>query len=77
MVTTPRIIHVTPQANNHIYHNALSENPDVYERMDEIQGQFQELQKVMKAIKGKDLFGKNAYDLCLVPNAKTSQIQGP
>ena len=38
--------------------------------MDSFQDQFAELRREMKAMKGKELFGKNAHDLCLVPNVK-------
>lgn len=38
--------------------------------MDEFQDQFQAMHKEIQALTGKDLFGKNAYDLCLVPNVK-------
>ena len=38
--------------------------------MEEFQDQFQEMQKELRALKGKDLFGKNTHDLCLVPNVK-------
>lgn len=38
--------------------------------MDEFQDQFVEMQKEIKALGGKDLFGKNAHDLCLVSNVK-------
>lgn len=30
------------------------------------------MQKEIKALRGKDLFGKNASNLCLVPNVKIS-----
>lgn len=63
-------MHVVPQVDDPIYHIAPMENPNGYERMDEFHDQFQELQKKLKVVKGKDLFGKNAYDLWLVPNVK-------
>ena len=28
------------------------------------------MQKEIQALRGKDLFGKNSHDLCLVPNVK-------
>ncbi|KAI5429462.1 hypothetical protein KIW84_034164 [Lathyrus oleraceus] len=44
--------------------------PDVYEKMDEMKDQFLELLKELKTLGGKDLFGKSASELCLVPNVK-------
>lgn len=38
--------------------------------MGEFQDQFQAMQKEIQALRGKDLFRKNAHDLCLVPNVK-------
>ena len=32
--------------------------------------QFLELRKDLKTLRGKDLFGKSAVELCLVPNVK-------
>ena len=42
----------------------------VYERMEEFQDQFLEMQKELRVIHGQDLFGKEAADLCLVLNVK-------
>ncbi|XP_050875847.1 uncharacterized protein LOC127079503 [Lathyrus oleraceus] len=53
-----------------IYHSEASENPDVYDKLDEMRDQFSDLRKEMKALRGKDLFGKSAFELCLVPNVK-------
>lgn len=68
IVITLPAVHVAAQVEDHMYHTAPSENPDVYERMDEFHDQFHDLQKDLKAMKGKNLFGKKAYDLCFVPN---------
>jgi hypothetical protein len=38
--------------------------------MDEMKDQFLELRKELKTLRGKDLFGKSAAELCLVPNLK-------
>ncbi|KAI5429247.1 hypothetical protein KIW84_034025 [Lathyrus oleraceus] len=38
--------------------------------MDEMKDRFLELRKELKTLRGKDLFGKNAIELCLVPNVK-------
>jgi len=42
-----------------------------YDRMDELQEKYDEKQREMRALRGKELFGRNAYDLCLVPNVQT------
>ena len=39
-------------------------------RMDEFQDKFLEMQKELRDIHRQDLFGKEATDLCLVPNIK-------
>lgn len=41
MVTTPPVVHDVPQVEDPIYHNILSENLDVYERMDGFHDKFQ------------------------------------
>ena len=41
-----------------------------YDRMDDFQDQFIEMHKEVKALRGKELFGQNVSDLCLVPNVK-------
>lgn len=38
--------------------------------MDKFQDQFQAFQKEIQALWGKDLFGNDAHDMCLVPNVK-------
>ena len=39
-----------------------------YDRVEELENKFGKIQLELKALRGKELFGKNAYDLCLVPN---------
>ncbi|XP_058751635.1 uncharacterized protein LOC131624732, partial [Vicia villosa] len=60
-------VHTGPFVPEPIYDAAPSE---IHDRMDGFQDQFEELQKEMKALRGKELFGKNVHDLCLVPNVK-------
>ncbi|GAU10612.1 hypothetical protein TSUD_422110, partial [Trifolium subterraneum] len=67
MVVTSPLIHVTPHDNEPIYH---TENVRGYSQMDEILEKFDDMQREIKALRGKDLFGKNAHDLCLVPNVQ-------
>ncbi|XP_050909943.1 uncharacterized protein LOC127123806 [Lathyrus oleraceus] len=59
-----------PRVEETIYHSESFEGPQMYEKMDEMKDQFQELKKELKTLRGKDLFGKNAAEFCLVPNVK-------
>ena len=63
---------MAPFANDEVYLliPPPSENLGVYDRMDNFQDQFDKMQKELKALRGKELFGKNVNDLCLVPNVK-------
>jgi len=36
--------------------------------VDELREKYDEMQREMRALRGKEIFGKTAYDLCLVPN---------
>ena len=47
-----------------------SEDLGLYDRMDDFQEQFDRMQREMKALRGKELFGQNVNELCLVPNVK-------
>ncbi|XP_050920091.1 uncharacterized protein LOC127137700 [Lathyrus oleraceus] len=55
------------RVDENIHHSEAFENPDVYDKLDEMRDQFSNLRKEMKALRGKDLFGKSASKLCLVP----------
>ncbi|KAI5384904.1 hypothetical protein KIW84_071767 [Lathyrus oleraceus] len=70
MSVPPPVIHTFPRVEDTIYHFEPFEDPDVYEKMDGIKDQFLELRKELKTLRGKDLFGKSAAELCLVPNVK-------
>ncbi|KAI5425980.1 hypothetical protein KIW84_031705 [Lathyrus oleraceus] len=70
MYVPPPVLHTLPRVEDTIYHSEPSEGPDVYEKMDEMKDQFLELRKELKTLRGKDLFGKSAAELCLVPNVK-------
>ncbi|KAK2448987.1 hypothetical protein QL285_008226 [Trifolium repens] len=59
------IVHTAP-----VHHEEPTENVGACVRMDDFQTQFDKLQIEIKALRGKDLFGKDAHDLCLVPNVK-------
>ncbi|XP_058776649.1 uncharacterized protein LOC131650968 [Vicia villosa] len=69
MTMTPPLVHTVPQAGEPIYQVEPNERNEAY---DDFQDQFQEMRKEIKALKGKNSFGKNAYDMCLVPNVKIS-----
>jgi hypothetical protein len=66
----PPVVHTLPRVEDTIYHSEPSEGSDVYEKKDEMKDQFLELRKELKTLRGKDLFGKSAAELCLVPNVK-------
>ncbi|KAI5398873.1 hypothetical protein KIW84_064311 [Lathyrus oleraceus] len=70
MSVPPPIVHTLLGVEDTIYHSEPSEGPDIYEKMDEMKDQFLELRKELKTLRGKDLFGKSAAELCLVPNVK-------
>ncbi|PNX82497.1 coatomer subunit zeta-3, partial [Trifolium pratense] len=70
MTVPPLVVHTAPFGDEQIYHAEPSECLGVEERMDDFQSQFQEMQKEIKALRGKDLFGKDVSDLCPVPNVK-------
>jgi hypothetical protein len=36
--------------------------------VDDLQDKYNEMQREMRALRGKELFGQNAHELCLVPN---------
>ncbi|KAK2403270.1 hypothetical protein QL285_052725 [Trifolium repens] len=59
------IVHTAP-----VHHEESTENPGARRRMDDVLAQFDRMQLEIKALRGKDLFSKNAHDLCLVPNVK-------
>ncbi|KAI5388295.1 hypothetical protein KIW84_074109 [Lathyrus oleraceus] len=70
LAVSPAIVHTLPRVEDTIYHSEPSEDPNVYEKMDAMNDQFLELHKELKTLRGKDLFGKSATELCLVPNVK-------
>lgn len=70
MIVPPPAVHIVPHFNETIYYAAPSESLGVCERMNDFEDQFQEMQKEIKDLRGKDLFGRNAHDLCLVPDVQ-------
>src|SRR6266487_1395281 len=67
MTIPASVAHTVPYVSEPVYH---AEDPETYGRMDNLQDQFDKMQLEIKALRRKDLFGKNAHDLCLVPNVK-------
>ncbi|GAU51264.1 hypothetical protein TSUD_412510 [Trifolium subterraneum] len=59
------LVHTIPQTQMPIFH---AESVGGYDRMDDLQIKYDEMQKEMRAIRGKDLFGQDAHELCLVPD---------
>ena len=59
------VIHTVPCEEEPIYHSG---NVEAYDRMNDLQEKYDEMQREMRALRGKELFGKTAYDLCLVPD---------
>ena len=59
-------MHTFPRVEDTIYHSEPYEGLNVYEKMDEMKDQFLEMRKELKTLRGKDLYGKSAVELCLV-----------
>ncbi|GAU51903.1 hypothetical protein TSUD_416880 [Trifolium subterraneum] len=59
------LVHTTQQTHMPIFH---AESVGGYDRMDDLQIKYDEMQKEMRALRGKDLFGQDAHELCLVPD---------
>ena len=53
-----------------IWKQHMIDSPNFHEKMDAMNDQFLELRKELKILRGKDLFGKSAAELCLVPGVK-------
>ncbi|KAI5429089.1 hypothetical protein KIW84_033907 [Lathyrus oleraceus] len=73
----PPVVHTVPRVDDTIYHSEPSKGPDVNEKMDAMNDQFLELRKELKTLRGKDLFGKSAAELCLNRCEDSCQIQSP
>jgi len=67
MIYPALAVHAIPQDEGPIFHSG---SVGAYDRMDELQEKYDEMQREMKALRGKEIFGKTAYDLCLVPNVQ-------
>jgi len=65
MTFTARVVHTIQQDHGPVFHAG---NVKAYDRVDDLQEEVKGMQREVRAICGKRQFGKNAYDLCLVPN---------
>ncbi|GAU49857.1 hypothetical protein TSUD_374390 [Trifolium subterraneum] len=63
-VTAP-LVHTIQQNQMPICH---AESVGGYDRVDDLQIKYDEIQREMRALRGKDLFGQDAHELCLVPD---------
>ncbi|GAU48965.1 hypothetical protein TSUD_188120 [Trifolium subterraneum] len=72
-VTAP-LVHTIQQNQMPIFH---AESVGGYDRVDDLQIKYDEIQREMRALRGKDLFGQDAHELCLVPDVviKYDEIQ--
>ncbi|GAU42099.1 hypothetical protein TSUD_134830 [Trifolium subterraneum] len=64
IVSAP-LVHTIQQTQMPIFH---AESVGGYDRVDDLQIKYDEMQKEMRALRGKDLFGQDAHELCLVPD---------
>ncbi|XP_058745989.1 uncharacterized protein LOC131618847 [Vicia villosa] len=67
MTTTSAVVNNIPLYNEQIFHGAPSKGMG---RLEEFEDQCLEMKNEIKALRGKDLFGKEVNDLCLVPNVR-------
>jgi len=65
MTYSAPVIYTTPHAEEPIYHSG---NVEAYDRVNDLLGKYDEMQREMRALREKEIFGKTAYDLCLVPD---------
>jgi hypothetical protein len=69
-IPQPTVTISTHVLNEPIYNVEPTESVGAYGRLDDFPEQFDEMQREIRALRGNDLFGKNAHDLCLVPNVR-------
>jgi len=58
-------IHTVQHNGEPIYHSG---NGEANDRVSDLLEKYNEMQQEMRALRGKEIFGKTAYDLCLVPD---------
>jgi hypothetical protein len=59
------IVHATQQEEEQVYHSGSVMGDD---RVGNLEEKFDAVQKELRSIKGKEVFGQSVHDLCLVPN---------
>ncbi|KAK2403174.1 hypothetical protein QL285_052635 [Trifolium repens] len=59
------LVHTNLQDQGPIFY---TESVEAFDRVDDLQDKYNEMQREMRTLRGKELFGQNAHELCLVPN---------
>jgi hypothetical protein len=59
------VVHTIQQNQVPVFH---TESVGGFDRVDDLQVKYDEMQREMRALRGKDLFGQDAHELCLVPD---------
>ncbi|KAK2428673.1 hypothetical protein QL285_027176 [Trifolium repens] len=65
MTYSAPLVHTNLQDQGPIFH---TESVEAFDRVDDLQDKYNEMQREMRALRGKELFGQNAHELCSVPN---------
>ncbi|KAK2390738.1 hypothetical protein QL285_064254 [Trifolium repens] len=65
MTYSAPLVHTIQQDQGPTFH---AESVGGFDRVDDLQDKYNEMQREMRALRGKELFGQNAHELCLVPN---------
>jgi hypothetical protein len=60
-------VHTIPQDEELIYHSG---DMEAYDRVNDLQQKYDEIQRDVRALHGKKMFGKTAYGLCLVSDVQ-------
>ncbi|KAK2450206.1 hypothetical protein QL285_009336 [Trifolium repens] len=61
------LVHTIQQDQGPIFR---TESVEPFDRVDDLQDKYNEMQREIRALRGKELFGQSAHELCLVPNVK-------
>ncbi|KAK2369196.1 hypothetical protein QL285_082345 [Trifolium repens] len=65
MTYSAPLVHTIKQDQGPIFH---AESVEAFDRVEYLQDKYNEMQREMRALRGKELFGQSAHELCLVPN---------
>ncbi|KAK2361287.1 hypothetical protein QL285_086452 [Trifolium repens] len=65
MTYSAPLVHTIKQDQGPIFH---AESVEAFDRVDDLRDKYNEMQREMRALRGKELFGQSAHELCLVPN---------